>query len=68
MIVANHVTRRAVFNTDFIVLHAVRDKKIYDMDVSRTFGAGSLAILFKFHSTFIVLVADVVLQAISLCL
>ena len=67
MEVSNHVPSRAVFDAHFAIRNSVGDEVVSDVDVARTLAAGSLAVLFEFDGTLVVLVTDVVLDLLMLC-
>ena len=65
-IIAEHLGRGAELQFDFPTVDPIGYKVIPNMNVSCAFATGCLAILFKKHGTFIILINDTIVDVVSL--
>ena len=68
MEISYHVSGWAVFDAHFAIGNYIDDKIVSDIDIPGMLAAGSLAVVFEFDGTIVVLVTDIIFNIFSLCL
>jgi hypothetical protein len=65
-VVANHVTRWAPDDRQFVTLHSIRDEEVADINVFRALAARNLSIRLEKNRALVILVQDIVLDPVTL--